>query len=262
MPSSPHDLLPWYVNGTLGTDEERAFRRHLEGCADCRAEVEAARKVSAELEEHGAVLLEGHPSAEELVAAVRGESETEEAEKVRRHLELCKPCALEARWARGEEAAGESPVLPLPVRTSIGKREIFAWATAVAAVLALFWILPSQLGISPRQGVSRPVQIMPVERGMDDRNTFSVSPREAGLLLMFEVDLPKVAFPVELEILDPSGNLVRSQPTLEFDYLVDELYLFIDLDREECRPGDYSVRITPSSGETAPLAFAFTIESR
>ena len=30
----PHELLPWYVNGTLEAEEAAAFRRHLDGVDD------------------------------------------------------------------------------------------------------------------------------------------------------------------------------------------------------------------------------------
>jgi hypothetical protein len=33
-------LLPWLVNGTLAEDERRAVEAHLDGCRDCRAELE------------------------------------------------------------------------------------------------------------------------------------------------------------------------------------------------------------------------------
>jgi len=40
-------LLPWFVNGTLSTDEAASVERHLASCPACRAEVERCRHLSA-----------------------------------------------------------------------------------------------------------------------------------------------------------------------------------------------------------------------
>jgi hypothetical protein len=34
-------MLPWYVNGTLGPEDARMFRRHLDECAACRVEADS-----------------------------------------------------------------------------------------------------------------------------------------------------------------------------------------------------------------------------
>jgi anti-sigma factor RsiW len=50
---SPHDevqeLLPWLVNGTLAADEVARVEAHLAGCAECRAELDAERRLSMEV---------------------------------------------------------------------------------------------------------------------------------------------------------------------------------------------------------------------
>jgi anti-sigma factor RsiW len=44
---SPHqttqELLPWYLNGSLGGGEAEQVEEHLQGCAECRSELEAVR---------------------------------------------------------------------------------------------------------------------------------------------------------------------------------------------------------------------------
>jgi len=44
---SPHqttqELLPWYLNGSLGGGEAEQVEEHLRGCAECRLELEAER---------------------------------------------------------------------------------------------------------------------------------------------------------------------------------------------------------------------------
>jgi len=50
---SPHEqvqqLLPWYVNGTLETDEVAAVEAHLAECAECRADLAAEQALSREV---------------------------------------------------------------------------------------------------------------------------------------------------------------------------------------------------------------------
>lgn len=47
---SPHDevqeLLPWLVNGTLAADEVERVEAHLAECAECRADLDAERRLS------------------------------------------------------------------------------------------------------------------------------------------------------------------------------------------------------------------------
>jgi len=40
-------LLPWFAMGTLDADETLAVESHLEGCAECRAELETERALGA-----------------------------------------------------------------------------------------------------------------------------------------------------------------------------------------------------------------------
>jgi hypothetical protein len=42
-------LLPWYVNGTLGPEDTRTFRRHLDECAACRVEADAHLAIRSEM---------------------------------------------------------------------------------------------------------------------------------------------------------------------------------------------------------------------
>ncbi|MBI4381332.1 MAG: zf-HC2 domain-containing protein [candidate division NC10 bacterium] len=62
-------LLPWYVNGTLGSDERRAVEDHLATCALCPDELVALLKVQSVLRREGAEAPE--PSAA-LLQKVKG----------------------------------------------------------------------------------------------------------------------------------------------------------------------------------------------
>ena len=68
----PHDLLPWYANGTLGEEDSRVFREHLRQCDACREEMDAIEQIRGELEQRGDALLEDHPTSEQLVATALG----------------------------------------------------------------------------------------------------------------------------------------------------------------------------------------------
>lgn len=45
------ELLPWYVNGTLGTGERQAVRQHLRKCFQCRAELREWEEIGSALED-------------------------------------------------------------------------------------------------------------------------------------------------------------------------------------------------------------------
>lgn len=38
-------LLPWYVNGTLSSEELKLVKQHLAGCSECRSEVDELRQL-------------------------------------------------------------------------------------------------------------------------------------------------------------------------------------------------------------------------
>jgi len=43
----PEELLPWYVNGTLGDSEKAEVERHVGQCDQCRAEIEMLKIIGA-----------------------------------------------------------------------------------------------------------------------------------------------------------------------------------------------------------------------
>lgn len=55
------DLLPWYVNGTLPSEERRAVEDHLDACSRCREEVAVCRATREALAETGEVAPSPHP---------------------------------------------------------------------------------------------------------------------------------------------------------------------------------------------------------
>ncbi|HLN13389.1 MAG TPA: zf-HC2 domain-containing protein [bacterium] len=45
------ELIPWYINGTLGQEERRAVEEHLAVCAACRQDVAATRNLMRALDD-------------------------------------------------------------------------------------------------------------------------------------------------------------------------------------------------------------------
>jgi hypothetical protein len=55
------DLLPWYANGTLPSEEQRAVEDHLAACSRCREEVAVCHATREALAEAGEVAPSPHP---------------------------------------------------------------------------------------------------------------------------------------------------------------------------------------------------------
>ena len=47
----PDELLPWYVNGTLATEERNAVESHIEHCSRCRDEVAFLQKLRRQVKD-------------------------------------------------------------------------------------------------------------------------------------------------------------------------------------------------------------------
>src|SRR6266704_2401125 len=96
-PEDVHDLLPWYLNDTLGREEAAAFEGHLPACAACREEIGLLGAMRSEIKRHGEEMFSSHPDPQRIVAESLGELDPSQADEVRRHLSLCLTCAAESR---------------------------------------------------------------------------------------------------------------------------------------------------------------------
>ena len=63
-------LLPWFVTGRLSNDDAQRIERHLETCAECRAELEAQRELAAAFRRDDPVMLAPQASLQKLLARV------------------------------------------------------------------------------------------------------------------------------------------------------------------------------------------------
>jgi len=257
MSEQLHDLLPWYMTGTLDPEQAVAFRDHLPDCEACRAEMDFIARLQAEIDRHGEAFLEEHPPAQRLVAAFRGELGQAEAAEVRRHLALCAACATESRWiadderseSTGEDARRRLPAGPWP------------WVALAAAALALALVVPFWRSTPDPTGIVQPRFVRSTERADGQRNVFEVERDGAPLWLMFSVDVPPAAFPVTIEI-DPAADGAAAafrRSGIEQSMLLNDLYLFVRCSRQTCPAGRYVARISGSDGSAALLRFEFEV---
>jgi hypothetical protein len=254
-----HDLLPWHLNATLAPDEDRAFRAHLDECADCRADLERLRALRDELSRHGAVLLGDHPDPEQLVAIASGEMHGTDAravEAARHHVELCDACATELRWIRGEAVVGPDA----PQRAAAPSWRVLAWAASAAAAASLVTALfVSRDETAPATGIVRQHWVIPTERADDTANVFELRPGEDAVHLLLEADLPAAAFPVTVRITNERGEVVHEDRQVSRDVLVEGLHVSLRCSIRDCPPGAYDVEIVPSSPGEPPIRHRFRL---
>ncbi|MGH9869752.1 MAG: zf-HC2 domain-containing protein [Candidatus Polarisedimenticolia bacterium] len=248
--TDPHELLPWYVNGTLEAREREEFERHLQTCLSCRQELPVLQDVSRQVRAPGWAAHAEHPDPETLSRVV---ADGEEDAAVRRHLALCLTCAEEARWLTGEAVAGGSAA----------RRRTGAWIVPAAAIAAgLLVVVTAGLlmpwrGPATPAGVFRPVMVPAIERAAGA--TVVQVPRGAGSVqVLLQADLAPDDFPVRFEVSDASGRAVFAAAGLKEDDLFRGILGFT-CPRADCPDGDYVARLTPARAGRPPIAYPFSI---
>lgn len=148
------ELLPWWLNGTLGADEAARVEDHLETCAVCREELRQTRTAAA--------LHAGHLPVEALVDHEFGVEQSDEVRKlVEEHLETCRHCAAELDLVRSTRAPLARELArdePAPSGRAAGRRfEIALRAASVIGVLiALAWLSSLFWGAGPGERSTGP----------------------------------------------------------------------------------------------------------
>ena len=97
-------LLPWFVTARVSADDAQRIERHLETCAECRAELETQRELSAAFRADEPVMLAPQASLQKLLSRIDAstpdaavfESEPYRAPKPRTHRWLAIAAAVQA----------------------------------------------------------------------------------------------------------------------------------------------------------------------
>lgn len=256
-----HELLPWFVNGTLEVEEARSFEGHLRDCPSCGRDLPLLISMREAIERHGEAFFRPHPAAEWIVGEVFGQIEAGRAEEVRAHLAFCPTCAVEARLARqGKEGTSvASARVQLP--GSLTWRTASPWLAAAAVLLVLslpFWRLSRPA--RHRTDVVPSYYVESLQRS-DEAELARVPSSSAGFQIVLPIDLDPTAYPLRVSISDSVGHVVFSRDDVREIYR--ERFLFIFCARQDFPDGDYVARVEPAArqgpAEAAPLEFRFRV---
>jgi hypothetical protein len=263
-----HDLLPWYVNGTLEAGEREAFEEHLKRCASCSQELPVLEELRRHVSEPGWGEHAEHPDPEALSRVVVDGADDP---AMRRHLAVCVTCAEEARWLRGEEAA-EGPAARHPhvaareVRGNEAPRTRSAtgWAVPLAAAAAVMLLVAARIlwsggGSVSRTGLGPPVLVPAAERELGSRQDVPMPAGAAAAHMLFQVDLASDQFPARFEVIGSGGRALFTKPDLVPGDLAGGGILLFTCDRGDCPPGDYTARVTPFGASRPAIDYPFRI---
>ena len=246
--SDLHQLLPWFMNGTLDAGERSSFESHLADCAACRDEMSIIEDLRREVRNPEWDVLAEHPSPQALAEALLDGADDP---GTRRHLAVCLTCAEEARWLGGARASRP------PARRWAGRA-----ALAAAAVIAV--VMLAGVVMRPRPGghLTGLLLVDPVpssERTRDGQHVVQVQAGADVVHLLFEVDLGAEAFPASFHLLDAAGRPVFTMEKLESTDLLRGVFLFLDCSRLDCPDGAYVARVSPGGGRLAGIEYPFRL---
>jgi anti-sigma factor RsiW len=264
FPMSIHELLPWYLNGTLASDEAAEFERHIPACKDCARELELLKSLEKEIGRHGEAFFAPHPAPELLVTeALEGLPEPQSSE-LHKHLAFCSTCAAEVRIVR-ERHGPATPIIPHPARLkeALWKR-IIPWAAAagVAVALALPLWRASRQSV-PQSDVLLTTYLEPLQRAVSETRV-EVPASVGRFQLVIPVRPPAGGISVSLEIQDAQGKTVLWRENIKDLYR--NQFIFVLCDRKDFPDGEYRARIqfptSPGAINEPPLDFRFHVETR
>ena len=237
-----NELLPFYVNGSLGEAEHRAVEEHLRGCAICRGEVETLEGIAEAIRSESQPILDDPP--------------------------LRRPTGLRIALALAAALALAWPAFAL-WRASRGARD--AERTAAAPVETLIPATPTVVADASQRPGEGPATIDRAAyldlKGGPTRGA-GEPPRlaggSAGELVVIALTLPERPTGSDrLELADPKGQVVaRTEAPMAVDaYGRVTLVLKRSLVRV---PGTYHVSLLGAGGPAAgvpPVAWSFQVGS-
>jgi hypothetical protein len=237
-----HDLLPFYVAGTLQAVEAGEFERHLAHCRSCQEDRETIEALRRQMLAHGEAYLAPHPPAEAIARHGMGLLTGDAGSEVQRHLAFCVTCWMEHRVVRGEVLAGRRPgVLRRLPRLALPWRRALPWAVAalVAVALVAWW----RAGERRSTGVVTAYYLEPATR---DGAVVTV-PRDAGdgFQLVLPVDVTPESYPLSLVIRAADGSVRYSASGIRNAY--QEAFLFVYCAHRDFPDGEYVATVSPAA---------------
>jgi hypothetical protein len=209
--SPEREALTFLAAGSLGADEQAAAAAHLAGCADCRAEWPALRKLVVELREL-------HLTPEEAEDVARRGTRPE-------HLELCARCSQEVETLRSVQRS-------LPARPPA---RVPAWSLAAALTIGV------AAGVLLRSAAAPPAAAP--SRHADDVRRLAELERRVAQLEGPRLNVPVVELhPDALRSGSAGATRVSKQ---------DERVLLVLASLEERRFDDYLVELVAADGRVA-----------
>jgi anti-sigma factor RsiW len=137
-------LIPWYVNGTLSEDDREPLHRHLEVCAECRADLAFERQIHGRITQQAAVEYMPAGSLKKLLGRIEGSAAGTQAQHGVQTQD----------GVRGDGAPAAAPLaLRQRPRLLKGRR----WPSMLAASVAVLAIAVSLLALGrfmPQHGAS------------------------------------------------------------------------------------------------------------
>ncbi len=138
-------LLPWYLNGTVTSEERHRLDEHLQACTSCRAEL--ADTLWA------AKAFTRHPSSRTLVELAY-DREVPHQSAVLEHLQQCTDCAEQLRLIRESRRLEDDNLIlfkrPRQTMSDVKRWRSIAVAAMIAGVVGLGgWIRETSQSVEP-----------------------------------------------------------------------------------------------------------------
>lgn len=256
-----HELLPWYVNGTLKGDEALSFEGHLRDCPSCGRDLPLLIAMREAIELHGEAFFRPHPAAEWIVGEVFGQLRPDRTDEVRAHLSFCPTCAVEARLARqGKDGTPVASPGARPLRR-LSRRIAVFWLAAAVVLLAVslpLWRLSRPA--RHRTDILPSFYVEPPQRSAEAA-LVRVPSSSAGFQIVLPIDLDPAAYPLRVSIHDGAGRVVFSRADVREIYR--ESFLLIFCARQDFPDGDYVARVESAArqdpAEPVSLQFRFRV---
>jgi len=225
-------LLPWWANGTLGSEESRRVEAHLEHCPACQREALLLTDLQETLEEAPPVSRAGTSGAPAAGRPPRGRV---------------------LPWLGWAAAAVLAVVLGLQPR--IEQATDSGPAPGTVRGLGSTRVVPTYRLDAVRRSSSDTVIIPTAPAGEGN----GAPEAAAELQLLLHVDLGPGALPLDLVLEDAEGRVVLREPGIRSLY--DGRFLFIRCATSEVPPGRYQVLLRgrgPGAPEE-PVRYSFRV---